>query len=431
MKLNELIQGLAELRRNPAENPKISIAKQLKADLRDRSPLEGTEFLNRWLHMSDILKLGINPRASYGSEYDPKLATPLAIYAFPAEYGLKVTGDQEDLWDLPYGGDRKYAHVFSYGGPQGFPAVLDLQDLEENDAVALLERMGIPKEFWWSTWERTESVGQWLWTVSRRWAFDQAPPRSSGTQNPRDRTVAPAAVQWTRLLRSAGIRMVIDRRGIVFPDEPLQMLFFDLGDLGDHQILLNRYSERKQQKSRREGEIRSSQPGRAHNSNIPHWREVIARGQAEEIADAAPGPWNPRSLKVYAALLSDKDRSLALRVAAHRPSITGYIPNFQGKDLVELIRDHAEDPRNQREIIKSFAERNPISVNVINQAVILAAAQLGSATRGRDRYLLGEFLAMITRSWRGGFTDSQWPGLSKRAKEAAESALEPRRVNTD
>jgi hypothetical protein len=430
MKLNELIQGLAELRRNPAQNPKISIAKQMRADLRDRSPLEGTEFLNRWLHMSDILKLGINPRASYGSEHDPKLATPLAIYAFPAEYGLKVTGDQEDLWDLPYGGDRKYAHVFSYGGPQGFPAVLDLQDIERDEAEELLEQMGVPKKFWDPV--PGMGAGGLLWSASRRWAFDQAPPRTSGTQNPQDRTVAPAAVQWTGLLRSAGIRMVIDRRGIVFPDEPLQMLFFDLGDLSDHQILLNRYSERKQQKSRREGEIRSSQPGRAHNSNIPRWREVIARGQAEEIADAAPGPWNPRSLKVYAALLRDKDRSLALRVAAHQPSITGYIPNLQGKDLVELIRDHAEDAQNQRQVIKNFAERNPSSaVNVINQAVILAAAQLGSATGSRDRYLLGEFLAMITRSWRGADTASQWPGLSRRAREAAESALEPRKVKSD
>lgn len=92
---------ITELRKNPEQNPKLSVYDQLLPYKNDP---------NVYIHMTDINKLGIAPLSGYD--------TPLAIYSYPLrEVWEEYSFDEyKSIRQLPFGSDRKYVQVFRWNG---------------------------------------------------------------------------------------------------------------------------------------------------------------------------------------------------------------------------------------------------------------------------------------------------------------------------
>lgn len=104
MKIRELI----EARRNPEQNPKVSINNVIYDAVKaaNGNDIAGTS--NIFVSFTTVDKLGINPKSEYN--------TPLGIYAYPGEYVYKEIGLNKPTYDLPFAGDNKYVNLFSAAG---------------------------------------------------------------------------------------------------------------------------------------------------------------------------------------------------------------------------------------------------------------------------------------------------------------------------
>jgi hypothetical protein len=225
------LQFLAEARRNPEQNPKISINQQI-------DDYAGDDPKNAYISFTTIDKLGINP----GSTYE----TPLGIYAYPVDYVQKETEGGQWMRTLPFAGKSEFATLFRPNGN-----IVELNDMSPADARGYYKKLAdlwveISGEDWKTSVDQVEDIindasnkalfpdyiGGRFWYVVREIAHRIANKRGGKV-----------TMIWNKLFRTIGIDGCVDRGlGIIHSNEPNQAVFFSIGAISDTKRVYNKWS---------------------------------------------------------------------------------------------------------------------------------------------------------------------------------------------
>jgi len=202
---------ITELRRNPEQNQQRDRGYQTVQQL-----LQGRDLTNIGVSMTEIAKLGINPRSKYN--------TPIGIYFYPADYYLKQQGR------VPFQERAPYVNVFEYEGRVLNTTNYSNKDFEQD--IAGLKKLypqheaGIDYD-----WEQcldpdlndfsplVDIPAGWIWFVVWRLS-DNILGDMAETTEPQ----APAtSVKWNHVLRQLGYDAVVDPgHEVIHKGEPTQ-----------------------------------------------------------------------------------------------------------------------------------------------------------------------------------------------------------------
>ena len=240
-----IIRELIEARRNPDQNPRISINQAMKYHLGNTSDtVAGVP--NLFVSFSDIEKLGVYPRSAD--------KTPIAIYSYPVSHIVDQIGDHYDpAIALPYAGNRKFANMFSmHGNILSLSMSAGIEHQLYQLLHTVLEQTTDPEfkvsnlldEFIDSSHtdaREPEEPGGRFWYVTYRISKALAESSQSGAKwNNR------APVNWTRLFRMLGIDGLIDPGiGIIHSNEPVQAVTFSINAIKSIDRIRNEYSPQK------------------------------------------------------------------------------------------------------------------------------------------------------------------------------------------
>lgn len=263
---------IIEARRNPEQNPKVSVNQYITQALAGAQPLPNTGFKNLFVSFTDLPKLGINP----GSRY----ATPIGIYAYPAEYVIYKTTPFGNIYSeptstmamtaLPFAGGKPWANIFR---TRSGANIIDLGKFTEAqyneycDKLKVLltkvpvnhqERIDKPKQQKKLSLEqadkyidilmddakidaRVKTPGGMFWYITMRLSEVLGSPNSGNK-----------SVVWNEIFRLLGIDGFVDPdREIIHPSEPTQAVFFSGKAVELLDTVANKYSPVKM-KSRQE-----------------------------------------------------------------------------------------------------------------------------------------------------------------------------------
>lgn len=263
---------IIEARRNPEQNPKVSVNQYITQALAGAQPLPNTGFKNLFVSFTDLPKLGINP----GSKYN----TPIGIYSYPAEYVIYKTTPFGNIYSeptstmsmtaLPFAGDKRWANIFR---ARSGANIIDLGKFTEaqynqycDKLKALLtkvpvkqqERIDKPRQQKTLSLEqadkyidiliddakidaRVNTPGGKFWYVTLRLSEVLGSPNSGNK-----------SVVWNEIFRRLGIDGFVDPdREIIHPSEPTQAVFFSGKAVELLDTVANKYSPSKM-KSRQE-----------------------------------------------------------------------------------------------------------------------------------------------------------------------------------
>ncbi len=250
---------IIEARRNPEQNPKISVNQYITQALASAQPLPNTGFKNLFVSFTDLPKLGINP----GSRY----ATPIGIYAYPAEYVIYKTtqypyiGGSSDMsmTALPFAGGKPWANIFR---ARSGANIIDLGKFTEaqynqycDKLKALLTKLPIEYRTQPLDSDTATKYIDTLMDAANKSARVNTPGgkfwyvtlRLSEVMNTNKTTIA-----WTDIFRRLGIDGFVDPdREIIHPSEPTQAVFFSGRAVELLDTVANKYSPVKM-KSRQE-----------------------------------------------------------------------------------------------------------------------------------------------------------------------------------
>jgi hypothetical protein len=224
MKLRELL----EARKNPDQNPKLSINDEIIDRYKDTmDEIGGTK--NLFVSFTQINKLGINPRSKYN--------TPLGIYAYPAEFIVNEIGPSEEMHNLPFAGEHPYANMFSARGN-----VVNIEDLSNLDGQCERLIRAFPqheeqiRQFKIDSISNTKEefrqhdFGQ-FWYVTRALAQEI---KGEGSH----------ARKWNMIFRRLGIDGIVDiNNGVIHENEPIQAVFFSARAIIRNEVVINKYSK--------------------------------------------------------------------------------------------------------------------------------------------------------------------------------------------
>lgn len=256
---------IIEARRNPEQNPKISVNQYITQALAGAQPLPNTGFKNLFVSFTDLPKLGINP----GSRY----ATPIGIYAYPAEYVIYKTtqypyiGGSSDMamTALPFAGGKPWANIFR---ARSGANIIDLGKFTEaqyneycDKLKALLTKLpiGYRNQPLYSD-TATEYIDTLMDAANKSarvnkpgGKFWYVTMRLSEVMNTNRTTVA-----WNEIFRLLGIDGFVDPdREIIHPSEPTQAVFFSGKAVELLDTVANKYSPVKMKSRRRTGAERN------------------------------------------------------------------------------------------------------------------------------------------------------------------------------
>jgi hypothetical protein len=248
---------IIEARRNPEQNPKISVNQYITQALASAQLLPNTGFKNLFVSFTDLPKLGINPSSRYH--------TPIGIYAYPAEYVIYKTTQYSNISStmamtaLPFAGGKDWANIFR---ARSGANIIDLGKFTEaqyneycDKLKALLTKLPIeyrnqPLDSDTATKyidklmdaanksARVNTPGGKFWYVTLR---------LSEVMNTNRTTIA-----WNEIFRRLGIDGFVDPdREIIHPSEPTQAVFFSGRAVELLDTVANKYSPTKM-KSRQE-----------------------------------------------------------------------------------------------------------------------------------------------------------------------------------
>lgn len=218
---------LAELRRNPQQNPKTNVI-----DLMNRFKNEDDVYVT----FTELNKIGINPRSEY--------RTPVGIYAYRVK----------DVWNnftsqrlanasrldanmsflVPFAGDQKHVNFFRVKGQNLlFGENYKLSDFQNDinklrtfvdndlidDALKMMRAEGTRRtktyfgKIWYVTYRIAMTLGDRAWRE-----------KMNKGEDPRQNEIAFA---WMPLLRKLGYDGVVDPgEGVIYSGEPEQAVFF-------------------------------------------------------------------------------------------------------------------------------------------------------------------------------------------------------------
>jgi hypothetical protein len=256
---------IIEARRNPEQNPKVSVNQYITQALASAQPLPNTGFKNLFVSFTDLPKLGINP----GSRY----ATPIGIYAYPAEYVIYKTtqypyiGGSSDMsmTALPFAGGKPWANIFRARSGANiinlgkfteaqyneycdklkalltkFPIEYRNQPLDSDTATKYIDTLMDAA----NKSARVNTPGGKFWYVTLR---------LSEVMNTNRTTIA-----WTDIFRRLGIDGFVDPdREIIHPSEPTQAVFFSGRAVELLDTVANKYSPVKMKSRQEHGKERN------------------------------------------------------------------------------------------------------------------------------------------------------------------------------
>lgn len=246
-----LLHELFEARKNPELNPKQSINSLIINELNNTSDsIAGTK--NLFVSFTEIDKLGINPGSQWG--------TPIGIYAYPAEYVVKIAGTDLSMRSLPFAGVQPYANVFKATG--NIINVATISNSEVDAYYDKLHRYTKSRSVDNEPIERLRSLiadapqkarmsdypGGQLWYVIKEMSkyfsdiFDSNP-----------------VATWNATFRAIGIDGAVDIINgdgleIIDTNEPCQAVFFSTKAVRNVKRFINSYSPVAQQKSVAKGQ---------------------------------------------------------------------------------------------------------------------------------------------------------------------------------
>jgi hypothetical protein len=239
------LEFLAEARRNPEQNPKISINQQID------DYVDGSDPDNAFVSFTTVDKLGINPSSTY--------KTPLGIYAYPASYVIKKTAGGESMLKLPFAGESEFANLFRVTGN-----VVDLGKMSASTADRYCKQLA---EVWaqlsnrdvtqttemveiFQTQAQTRSlfpdyIGGQFWYVTMKAAELVARKRNISIP-----------LAWNKLFRELGIDGFVDHGiGIIHTAEPTQAVFFSTKSIKDVKRVYNKYSPDTMETNQMRGDL--------------------------------------------------------------------------------------------------------------------------------------------------------------------------------
>ena len=226
MKLLEVLP-LLEARKNPEQNPQLSVYKQL---------LKYKDNPNIYISMTTLPKLGLNPL----SKWD----TPLGIYCYPlkAVWDEYRIGEFQTLEKLPFVGKAPYVQVLEWNGKGRF---LDVSDYTEQDLKKDIKQLGdiyedssdfnnivnqareehkdgIPARIFFKicttlSGKERGSVEKEVWDSRTKKTVKDVPFSKGGRK-------------WNSLLRQLGYAGLSDNTGlgVIHPNEPIQAFFISM-----------------------------------------------------------------------------------------------------------------------------------------------------------------------------------------------------------
>ena len=301
-----LLLELFEARRHPEQNPKTSINDIIQHALDNTTDtVAGTK--NLFVSFTTVDKLGINPSSSYRS-------TPLAIYAYPAEYIVSMIGSEKSMSKLPYAGSAQFANLFKARGN-----IVHLNTITDTDVYfqKLGQLLGDSAKFE-DIVTRTESnysdtPGGALWQVISSVALEISNNKG-----------APYPVVWNKVLRHIGIDGVVDMDrsasgggNIIHTNEPCQAAFFSTSAVYDLDRVLNRYSPG-------DVSVRTQSGAQRHNT-------ILALRSAKTVDEVLS------LLTIDEMFRYVKDPALRLEVIKTQPGIIINVPNASAEEQIAAI----------------------------------------------------------------------------------------------
>jgi len=215
---------LNEIRKNPLLNPKISIYQELEKYLDD----------NVFVQFSDIPKLGINPRYSYGQ-------TPFGIYGWPIGLFLELL--EEGLEKKLTFSERKYILIFKYIGKN----VLELNSINDNSkSIEILDSIKSKYDKYLS--DREKNQYEYIRYSEEKGIVIYELARILATNEKISNSKEKSGLLWNHILRRCGYDAVIDdltlNESQIYSDEPPQFVSLSKNNLELLKILNNNVDEK-------------------------------------------------------------------------------------------------------------------------------------------------------------------------------------------
>lgn len=219
MRIAEVINLLAEDRRNPQLNPRVD-------------PLSAFSMYknkpNMFITYTDLPKIGVNPR----SQWD----TPFGIYSYPLDYVLELAYREGTIYGVvPFAGESKYVQLFQQTGN-----MVDVEDrlgyhdvdlTSEYIADILNDEMFL-YDVEQINFNRPETVGQ-LW----KWVYGILKARNTPKQSIYTRKLFHDILGYDAITDMRG-------RGIIHMSEPVQAVHFTTRTIKPIEIFENKSKHR-------------------------------------------------------------------------------------------------------------------------------------------------------------------------------------------
>ena len=170
-----------------------------------RAVLERHADQNRFIHFSEVAKVGVNPQKRRGDA--TMHLDPYGVYTYSIDFllemidGETVTNSQARRYLMDGGLFATGRDFYFIMEPTGVGDTLDLSKMTSGDVIALAKRNG-----WRGRWDDTlyGPKGQVMWRVLK--AADQN-----------------RSLTWQQALK--GVGMIYDPEGVIHPSEPGQAVF--------------------------------------------------------------------------------------------------------------------------------------------------------------------------------------------------------------
>lgn len=321
---------LSDARRNPEQNPKVSVNQAIKNYLDNtKDKIPDSDYKNLFVSFTMVPKLGVNPQSTYN--------TPIGIYAYPADYVRGLTGDEGPMTNVPFAGDAPYVNIFK---SNGYILVID-KLREDNLLMSLYEDLRRVM----SPFEKGEMRGGYMHyedfvdTFIKDEAYSNAKVDSSGGHfwyvtmrcaeviSKRKGIAKPLAWNW--LFRQMGIDGVLDTgegEGIIHENEPIQAVFFNKENVEVLDRVANKYSPERISMKRFQG----MQNKEEFEKDMAQLRPILKSGKFDDLIEWLDYGANSKYLPYV-------PKDLRLQVLSSRPFYIGRLKNPTKQELFSAL----------------------------------------------------------------------------------------------
>lgn len=319
--------ALNEARKNPEQNPKISINKIIQNSFNSAPTLPSINEKNCFVSFTEIDKLGINPKSIYD--------TPLGIYSYPASHIVSTVGDNNPMYMLPFAGDAKYVNIFSVSGN-----IINLTKLSNSDLIKYYKKIA---DFYVThsnkPWKESVDIVEKFINTSNVYA--KFPDYAGGRLWYVTMMVAKvlsernSPIIWNKLLRSIGIDGAYDPGvGIIHTNEPHQCVVFSKQSIKNNKRYYNKYSPG------------DTQPKVAHGKFVAQMLKDAKTMPPEEFLRH----YNGNNINKF------KDKNLIIKFIKHDPSLLNelFIENITTEIVLAAITHDGYIWRSLPEKYKTF-----------------------------------------------------------------------------